>query len=286
MGDLEPEAPVRQREDVGDRRTAAAGVRDDHDLELEALGGVDREEPDGVGAFLLGDRVGLLGADVLLPLDEAHEPLEVGAAELLVGAGEAGELAEVGVAALAVVDARARRGRSRARSAPLAEELERRMGRELEQPVVPLPEGQDQAAVVVRQVARDAALDAAEDRLALRLGPDQHERVVRDADERRREHGEQRLVVVAVVEEAQVREEVDDLLLAEVAAPGGTVGRQADRTQLLLEPLGVGPGGEEEDDLARRRATGVDELADASRDVPRLGAAPVDARLGRSPPCP
>ncbi len=163
----------------------------------------------------------------------------------------------------------------------LAEELERRVGRELEQAVVPLPEGEEQAAVVVREIGGDAALDAAEDRLALGLRPDQDERVVRDADERRREHGEQRLVVVAVVEEAQVREQVDDLLLAEVAAAGGAVGRQVEGTELLLEPLGVGARCEEEDDLPGRRDAGVDELADATGDVTGLGATPVDARLGR-----
>ena len=280
MGHLEPEAPVAQRKDVRDRRPIPACVRDDHDIELEALGSMDREEPDRVGALLLGDRVGLLGADVLLALDEAHEPLEVGATELLVRAGETGELAEVGVAALAV------RPREHGEVVvvlaqdPLAEQLEGRMGGELEQPLVPLPEGEDHPAVVLRQVSRDAALDPAEDRLPLRLGPDQHERVVRHPDERRREDGQESLVVVAVVQEAEVREQVDDLLLAEVAAPRGAVRRQPDAPQLFLEPLRVRPGGEEEDDLPRRRASGVDELADAPRDVARLRAPPVDARLG------
>ena len=82
------------------------------------------------------------------------------------------------------------------------------------------------------------------------------------------------------MEEPQVREEVDDLLLAEVAAAGGTVGRQVEGTELLLEPLGVGARGEEEDDLPGRRDAGVDELADATGDVTGLGAAPVDAGLG------
>ena len=47
------------------------------------------------------------------------------------------------------------------------------------------------------------------------------------------------------MEEAQVGEQVGDLLLPEVVAPGGAVRRQADGAQLLLEPLGVGAGGEE-----------------------------------------
>ena len=90
-----------------------------------------------------------------------------------------------------------------------------------------------------------------------------HERVVRDADERRGEHGHERLVVVAVVQQPQVGEEVDDLLLAEVAAAGRAVGRQAELAQRLLVELGVGAGREEEHDLARRRLARVDELLDA-----------------------
>ena len=41
----------------------------------------------------------------------------------------------------------------------------------------------------------------------------------------------------------------------------------------------VGAGREEQHDLARRRLAGVDEVAHARRDVPRLGLAPVDAGL-------
>ena len=163
----------------------------------------------------------------------------------------------------------------------LAEELERRVRGQLEQPLVALQEREHEPPVVLGEIAGQRALDAPEDRLALRLGPDQDERVVRDADERRGEHGEQRLVVVAVLEEPQVGEQVDDLLLPEVAAARSAVRRQVDRAELLLEPLGVGPGREEQDDLARRRGARVDELADAPGDVPRLGAAPVDAGLAR-----
>ena len=113
-----------------------------------------------------------------------------------------------------------------------------------------------------------------------RVPPDQHERVVRDADERRREHGDERLVVVAVAQQPQVEQQVDHLLLAEVAAPGRAVRRQAERAQLLLVPLGVGAGREQQDDLARRGRALVDELAHAARDVLRLGAPPVHAAPG------
>jgi hypothetical protein len=83
------------------------------------------------------------------------------------------------------------------------------------------------------------------------------------------------------VKKTQVGQEVDHLLLPEVAASRGAIGRKVERAQLLLEPLRVRAGGEEEDDLARRRVAGVDELAHPAGDVPRLGAAPVDARLPR-----
>ena len=104
VGDAEAEAAVGEAEDlVGGRRVAVApGVGDDDDLELEPLRRVDREQPHGVGALLLRDRVALGGADRLLLLDEADEALDVGAAQLLVRAREPRELAQVRVAAPAV----------------------------------------------------------------------------------------------------------------------------------------------------------------------------------------
>ena len=122
-------------------------------------------------------------------------------------------------------------------------------------------------------------LDPAEQRPPRGDPADERERVVRDADERRREHREQRLVVVAVLQEAQVHEHVDDLLLAEVALAGRAVRRQPLAPQLLLVPLRVRPGREQEDDLAGGRRPRVDELAHAPRDRPRLAAPPV---LGRA----
>ena len=111
------------------------------------------------------------------------------------------------------------------------------------------------------------------------MAADQDERVVRDADERRREHGDERLVVVPVVQQAQVAEQVDDLLLAEVPSPGRAVGRQAERAERRLVALGVGAGREEQDDLAGRGCAGVDELAHPPRDRRRLAVAPVRACL-------
>jgi hypothetical protein len=79
------------------------------------------------------------------------------------------------------------------------------------------------------------------------------------------------------VQQAQVREQVDHLLLPEVAAPGRAVRRQAHAAQLLLVPLGVRSGGEEQHDLSRRSVARVDELSHAPRDRPGFAAPPVDA---------
>ena len=122
-------------------------------------------------------------------------------------------------------------------------------------------------------------LEAREEWPPRRDAAQERERVVRDADERRREHRQQRRVVVAVLEQPEVHEQVDDLLLAEVALAGRAVRRQPRPPQLVLVPLRVGAGGEEEDDLARSRGAGVHELADAPRHRARLAAPPVDAAV-------
>ena len=82
------------------------------------------------------------------------------------------------------------------------------------------------------------------------------------------------------MQQAQVREQVDHLLLAEVAPAGRAIRLQPRAAKLFLVPLGVGAGREEQHDLARRRGARVDELADAPRDRARLGAAPVHAGVG------
>ncbi len=93
----------------------AAGVGDDDHLELEPLRGVDRQQPHRTGALLLGDRLELRSAERLLVADEPEEALEVAPAQLLVGAREPHQLAQVRRIAAARPSARARRGRSRAR---------------------------------------------------------------------------------------------------------------------------------------------------------------------------
>ena len=56
------------------RRPVAACVGDDDDLELEALGGVDRQQPHRVGALLLRDRLELARADGLLLATKRTKP--------------------------------------------------------------------------------------------------------------------------------------------------------------------------------------------------------------------
>ena len=163
-GDLEPEAAVREAEDLVGARSLAAGVRDDDDLELEALGGVDRQQPHRVGAFLLRDGVALGRADRVLLADEADEPLDVGAAQLLVRARQARELAEVGVAALPVAARQHGEVVVVLDEDALAEQLEREPRRALDEPLVALQERAHEAAVVLGEVVGKRALDALEDR--------------------------------------------------------------------------------------------------------------------------
>ena len=101
----EPEPAVRERDDLV--RPARATdvtprVRHDHDLELETLCAVDRQEPDRATALLLGHCLELLRAERVLLADELDEPGDVGAADRLVVTCEATELAEVREATRAV----------------------------------------------------------------------------------------------------------------------------------------------------------------------------------------
>ena len=77
------------------------------------------------------------------------------------------------------------------------------------------------------------------------------------------------------MEEAQVREEICDLLLPEVPAAGRAIRREREPAELLLVDLGIRAGGEEHDDLARYGLAGVDQLAHPRRNRPGLAATPV-----------
>jgi hypothetical protein len=77
------------------------------------------------------------------------------------------------------------------------------------------------------------------------------------------------------VQEAEVRDEIDDLLLAPVAAPGGPVCRQPLRPQRLLVALRVRAGREQEHDFPGRCLAGIDERPHPPRDVSSLREPPV-----------
>ena len=179
------------------------------------------------------------------------KPFDVGAAQVLVGARQPHQLAEVRVAAASVPLGEHRQVVVVRRDDLLAQTLERQPRRGCGEPVVPLLERAHEPLVVLRQRLRQRTLDAGEERALPGVPANVHQTVVRDADERRCEHGDERLVVVAVVQQAKVREQVDDLLLAEVPAARGPVRRQVLRPQRGLVPLGVGARGEQQHDLAR-----------------------------------
>ena len=281
VGDPEAEAAVGKAEDLVGRRCVPVptGVRDDDHLELEPLRSVDREQAHGIRALLHGDRVTLGRSDRLLLFDEANEALEIRAAQLLVRARDPRQLAQIcippppvplgeyGEVVVVVGDD------------PLAESFEGKARRGLDQPVVALPERAQEPDIALVEIRRERALEPGEDRPA-RGPPDQQQRVVRHADEGRREHRHECFVVVAILKQAEIREQVDHLLLAEVAAAGCPVRRQTGLAQLLLVPLGIGTGGKEQDDLTCARGPRVDELLHTPGYVPRLGAAPVDTGVG------
>jgi hypothetical protein len=73
---------------------------------------------------------------------------------------------------------------------PLAELLEREPVRGLAKPLVALEEGAAEVPVALRQISREPALEGLEERSPRGGGAQEHERVVRQPDERRGEHGD------------------------------------------------------------------------------------------------
>ena len=88
------------------------------------------------------------------------------------------------------------------------------------------------------------------------------------------------------MEQAQVRQEIDDLLLPEVAATGRAVRGQAFGPELLLEDVGVRPGREQEDDVAGGGLPAVAELAYALRGRAELRRGAKERRFPCSSACP
>ena len=150
--------------------------------------------------------------------DEADEPFDVAPAESLVRAREPAELPEVRIATTSVVLREHRKVVVVLRDDLVDQPLEAGGRGEHDEAFVPLAERTEELLVARREALRQLALEPGEERPAAGGAPQQHERVVRHADERRGEHGGKRLVVVAVVQQPQVREHVEHLLLGEVAA--------------------------------------------------------------------
>ena len=168
VGDAEAEPAVREREDLlrRRRRPVAARVGDDHDVELEPLGGVDRQQADRVRALLLRDRLELARADRLLLGDEAHEAFDIRPAQLLVGACEPCELADVRVAAAAVPLREHGEVVVVLAHDALAQPLERESRQGVGEPVEPLAERAQEPRVPGGQLGGKRVLDAGEERPA------------------------------------------------------------------------------------------------------------------------
>ena len=215
---------------------------------------MNRQQAHGIRALLLRDRLELLGSQRILLADEADEAGKVRAANRLVLARQAAELAQV---------------REPARAVPagehcevvvvlgedlLAQPLEAHAGRCRDEPVVALEERAQQPPVLGGEVLGQPLSSAVKSGRRVAFRRIRTRRVVRDPDQRRRKHGGESDVVVAVVQQPEIREQVDHLLLAEVPAARRAVRRQPLEPKRLLVALGVRPGGEEHDDLARSAA--------------------------------
>jgi hypothetical protein len=281
VDDLEAHAPVRKAEDLVSHGVlrVPSRVGDDHDLELEPLRRVDGQQPDGVATLLLRHGLALARAGRLLVCDEAEEAFDLGAAELFVRTRQPRQLAQVGVAPAPVPAGEDGEVVVVLGDDALAETLEARRRRRAHEPVVALAEGFEKAAVARPELGRELALHSAEERPLPGRAAEQIEGVVGDADEGRGEDARERLVVVAVEDQAQIHRQVRDLLLAEVPAPGRPVGRQSLDPQRLLVALGVGARSEEEDDVTRRRLARVDELTNAAGDMAGLRDPPMHVSL-------
>ncbi|TMK75715.1 MAG: hypothetical protein E6G45_13260, partial [Actinobacteria bacterium] len=159
-----------------------------------------------------GERLRLLAVygarNLLLVADEANEALDVGTPQLFVGPRKPRELAEIRVPAAAVPLRENGEVVVVLRDDSFAETLERQARRQRGEPVVPLPERAQKLRVALRNRLRNPTVESGEQRAPRRRPPQQHQRVVRHAHERGGEHAHERLVVVAVVEQSQIREQL------------------------------------------------------------------------------
>ena len=253
----------------------AAGVGHHHHRELESLGRVHGHQHHRVAALVGDRRLPLARGQVGLLLAEAHEPLQVGAAQLLVLAGQAHQLAHVGQAAVAVRPRQQRQVEVVLGHDRLAQPLQAVARLPFHQPVVPQLEGLTQPVVASDSACgQRAGLERADRGRPPGGQADQPQPVVRHPHQRRGQHRQQRPVVGAVDQQAQVGEQIAHLLLAVVAAAGGAHGGQALLLQGILVGAGVGARLEQQHDAARaaaRRRRPAPARAGRSR-PPRPGA--------------
>ena len=135
-------------------------VGDDHDLELEPLGRVDRQQANRSAALLLGDRLELPRAERVLLADEADEARDVRAADRLVVAREASELADVREAAGPVPAREHGEVVVVLRDDALAQLLESDAGRRAHEALVALEERPEQALVALGEPLRKSSARA------------------------------------------------------------------------------------------------------------------------------
>src|SRR5207248_3205813 len=138
---------------------------------------------------------------LVLRADEADEAVHVGAAQLVVRACEPRQLAQVRVAAPPVPlreDGKVVVVRG---DDLFAEPLERERARGGDEALEALAEGLEEPLIPWLETFWKRALEPLVERPLRRSAAQENERVVRDADQRRSEHGHERLVVIAVVQE-------------------------------------------------------------------------------------
>ena len=248
-----------------------------HHGELQALRPVDGHQPHGVEVLRLQRRLALALLHQVALGHEVDEPAQVAALLGLVLArhphqlahvrhppvagGHGEHLAVVARGGHGAVDQRLQRDprRQRAlRGEPLGErrrplrllglEADLRLGVGERSPRVPAP--------------------------APRLGGDQHERVQRQAAQRRGEHRVERQPVERVGQRGEVVAQVAHLLLAPVAAPAEHVGGDAALLQRALVDVHVGGGAQQQHHVGELVRAVLRELVDPLGQQPRLGGAP------------
>ena len=268
-GDLEREASVGRGEQAGDAGVGlAAGVGERDDVELEALGRMHREDPDGIDLLLGERRLRLLRRELREGADEREEAGEVGSAQRLVVACEADQLAHVGVAAAAVGLRETGEVVVVLGHDALEQIGDGELLRRVHEPVEALPERPHQPRVVLVKAVRQPVLEPAEER-GLGRAAKRVETRVGDADERRREHGEQRPIVVAAADQPEVGAQVGHLLAPVVAAADRAVGVEPGLLERRLVQVGVRARTQEHHHL-RLRVTLLAQLGEACRELARL----------------